>query len=87
MVAPNSPRLRAKASTSPVRMPGAISGKVTLRKVSKRPAPRVRAACSSRRSTDSRDSRIARTISGKPITAAARAAPCQVKMTVMPSVS
>src|SRR5215510_87788 len=87
MVAPNSPRLRAKASTTPTRIPGVISGSVIVMKASKRRAPSVRAAASSRRSTASSDSRMARTISGKAITAAARAAPFQVKMMVMPKVS
>ena len=76
MVAPNSPRLRAKARMTPTRMPGAINGKVTEQKLSNGEAPSVRAAASKRRSTFSSDSRIARTMSGKAMTAAAKAAPC-----------
>ena len=50
-------------------------------------APSVRAACSSRGSMASIDRRMARTISGNDITAAAMAAPCQVKATVTSNVA
>lgn len=49
--------------------PGRVSGRVITRKTQTGPAPRRAAASSSRRSTTSIDSRIARTISGKPIRA------------------
>ncbi len=55
--------------------------------VCQRDAPSVRAAPSSRRSTASTDSRIARTISGKAMIAAASAAPVQRNMKVRPSQS
>jgi hypothetical protein len=87
IVAPNSPIERAKPSTSPASTPGKVSGRVTVKKVRQGPAPSVRAAPSSRRSTASIDNRIARTISGSAITAAASAAPVQRNMKVTPSVS
>src|SRR5690348_1814941 len=87
MVAPNSPTLRAKPKIAPVRMPGAISGKVIVQNTRQRDAPSVRAAASSRRSMVSSDRRIARAINGKPITAEASAAPFQLKATVKPNVS
>ena len=85
IVAPNSPSARAKASVAPASTPGQHKGKVIVRKVRQRPAPSVRAASSSRRSTDSSDSRIARTASGKAITAAASAAPVQRNSRVTPN--
>jgi len=75
MVAPNSPSERAKPSTSEAQIPGRDKGTVMLVNVFQGPAPNVRAAPSRRRSTASIDSRIARTISGSAITAAAIAAP------------
>ena len=71
----------------PTRMPGAASGNVTVKKVAMGPAPNVEAANSNRRSTISNDSRIARSISGNAITAAASAAPVQRKENVIPSQS
>ena len=87
MTAPNSPRPAAKAVTAPARMPGEISGSVTVRKRSTGPAPRVRAAASSPGSTLSMPRRTARTISGKDITAVASAAPSVVKTRRMPNQS
>ena len=87
MTAPNSPSPAAKAVTAPARMPGDISGRVTVTKRSSRPAPRVRAAASSPGSTPSSPSRTARTISGKDITAVASAAPPVVKTRRMPNQS
>ena len=87
MVAPNSPSERAKANTVPTIMPGKVSGSVMVRNTRQRPAPSVRAACSSRISTPSSARRIARTISGKDITAAARTAPRQLKAKVRPNQS
>ena len=84
IVAPNSPIALAKPRISPAMIPGAASGKVTVAKTNQDGAPSVCAACSSRASTASIDSRIARTISGKPITAAASAAPVQRKENVNP---
>ena len=42
IVAPNSPMLRAKARTQPLRIPGRANGSMTVQKASQRPAPRVR---------------------------------------------
>src|SRR5947207_12210946 len=53
IVAPNSPMLRAKARIAPASRPGAMSGNVTVKNTRTRPAPRVRAAASRRRSTAS----------------------------------
>src|SRR5947207_3750463 len=55
IVAPNSPRLRAKDNTIPATIPGAINGNVTSRNTKILLAPSVPAASSSRRSTVSRD--------------------------------
>ena len=85
MVAPNSPSARAKPSTVAAMMPGSASGSVTLENASQRDAPSVRAATSSRRSTASIDSRIAPTISGSAMMAAAIAAPVQRNMTLTPN--
>ena len=79
IVAPNSPRLRANESSVPVMMPGNASGTVIVASTRSRPAPSVRAAASSFSSTASSESRIARTMSGKPMTAHAIAAPVQRK--------
>ena len=68
-------------------MPGRISGSVTVAITRVRLAPRVRAAASRRGSTASMDRRMARTMSGKPITAEATAAPFQSKARVMPKTS
>ena len=84
IVAPNSPSALANASTAPATMPGHASGRVTLRNTRHGVAPSVAAACSRRRSADSIDNRIVRTISGNPITALASAAPVQRKATPMP---
>ena len=84
MTAPNSPRPAAKAVTAPASIPGSISGRVIEAKRSSGPAPRVRAASSSPRSMFSSDSRMARTISGKVMTAVASAAPAVVKASSMP---
>src|SRR5205085_4611877 len=84
IVAPNSPRLRAKDNTMPATIPGAINGNVTSTNTKILLAPSVPAASSSRRSTASRDSRIARTSSGKPITAQASAAPVQRNAKTIP---
>ncbi len=85
MVAPNSPSERANASTVPTIMPGSVRGSVIVINTRQRPAPSVRAACSSLRSTPSSPRRIARTISGNDITAAAMTAPRQLKAKLMPN--
>jgi hypothetical protein len=87
IVAPNSPRLAAKAMTAPERMPGSISGRVMVRKRSIGPAPSVRAAASRPLSIASIASRIARTISGNDMTPAATEAPVDVKISRMPKFS
>ena len=86
MVAPNSPSARANDSTSPATMPGRASGSVTVANTSARCAPSVEAAASSFVSMASIESRIARTISGKPMMAQASAAPVQLNASTMPKV-
>ena len=68
-------------------MPGRISGRVMVANTQSGLAPSVPAAASSRRSTASIDSRMARTISGKPMTPQASAAPVQRKEKTMPKCS
>ena len=87
MTAPNSPRPAANAVTAPARMPGAISGSVMETNRSNGPAPSVRAASSSPRSTFSSEMRMARTTSGKDMTAVASAAPVLVNASWMPKFS
>src|SRR3546814_10507679 len=87
IVAPNSPIERAKPSTSPASTPGTLSGNVTLQNTRAGRAPRVRAALSSRTSTATIDSRLARPISGSAITPAAIAAQVQRTNTVGPNQS
>ena len=64
--------------------PGIASGRVTRTKRQAPFAPSVPAAASSRVSMLSNDSRMARTIRGKPMTAQARAAPVQRNDSTMP---
>ena len=45
IVAPNSPKLRANARTSPVRIPGIANGNVIVKSARNGLAPRVVAAC------------------------------------------
>ncbi|MNR16796.1 hypothetical protein D3C85_1334230 [compost metagenome] len=87
MVAPNSPSERANASTVPTIIPGSVRGSVMVKNTRQRPAPKVRAACSSLMSTPSSARRMARTISGNDITAAAITAPRQLKANVRPNQS
>ena len=85
MVAPNSPRLLAKANIIPVIIPGVISGSVIEKNVRKGPTPNVLEASSSPLSTFSIDNRIERTIRGKAIIADAIAAPFQLKAKFIPT--
>ena len=87
MVAPNSPSALAKASAAPAARPGMASGRSTCRKVAQRRAPRLAAISSYSRGIASNDSLIARTNSGKAMTAAASTAPVQRKASSMPSTS
>src|ERR1700704_534885 len=87
IVAPNSPMARANERMVPAMMPGSMSGSVTVRKTQTGWAPSVLAASSSPRSTASIDSCIARTRSGNPITALARAAPVHRNANTIPNVS
>ena len=84
ITAPNSPRPAANAVTAPARMPGAINGSVMETNRSIGPAPSVRAASSSPRSTFSSEMRMARTTSGNDMTAVASAAPVLVNASWMP---
>lgn len=68
IVAPNSPRLLAKAKTTPDKMPGIIKGKVIVKKTRHGDAPSVRAASSSLPSINSSDNRTALTRSGNATT-------------------
>ena len=87
MVAPNSPIALAKPSTMPASTPGSASGSVTVANTRQGAAPSVSAACSSRRSIASIDSRIGRTNSGNDITPQASAAPVQRNANTMPRLS
>ena len=75
IVAPNSPIAFANDNTIPARMPGKINGNVMVAKTKLGCTPKVSAACSSFGSTASIASRIARTINGKAMIAAASTAP------------
>ena len=86
MVAPNSPIALAKDRIAPAITPGRQSGRVMVANTQSGLAPSVPAALSSRVSTASIESRMARTISGKPMTAQASAAPVQRKAKTMPNV-
>jgi hypothetical protein len=87
MTAPNSPRAAAKAVMPPAMIPGSMSGRVIVTNRSRAPAPRLRAASSRPRSTVSSEIRMARTMSGKAMTAVASAAPLRVNTSSMPRVS
>ena len=65
MVAPNSPRARAKASTAPAPIAGPTIGSVTREKVNHRVAPSVAAASSTRRSAPSSAPSTAMTRNGR----------------------
>ena len=84
MVAPNSPKERAKPNTVPVRIPGIVKGRVIVINTRQGEAPSVLAACSSFISTASIASLMALTINGKETIAAASAAPCQLKLKLSP---
>jgi len=84
MVAPNSPMALAKHRIMPAMRPGTISGRVIVRNTQARLAPSVPAASSRRASTASIDRRMARTMSGKPMTPQARAAPVHRNENTMP---
>ena len=75
IVAPNSPRLLAKARIVPAITPGRDRGSVIVKKTFMLFAPKVRAAASNPLSMESNERRTALTISGKAITADAIAAP------------
>ncbi len=81
MVAPNSPRARAKASRQPARMPRFASGRVMNKKTRHSGAPRVRATCSISGRTSSMAARALRTNNGNDITDKASTTAFQVKTT------
>ena len=85
MVAPNSPKERAKPSTIPARIPGKDNGKVIVKNTRHAEAPSVLAACSNFKSILSRESRIARTTKGNATTAEANTAPFQLNPKVNPN--
>ena len=65
IVAPNSPRQRAKPKTNPLVIPGKANGKVILKKVINGDTPRVREVSSIRGSIISTAVRIDRVTRGK----------------------
>ena len=87
MVAPNSPSARAQHRAIPAPSDGAISGRVTRRKVSQRPAPRVAAASSKRRSMARSPASTVMTRNGMATKASAMMAPAVVngRVTECPS--
>ena len=87
IVAPNSPKLRAKESIVPVIMPGIVKGSVIVTNTFKGDAPNVEAACSSLGSTLSKLRRTERTIKGSATTIQAITAPFQLKLNTKPKCS
>src|SRR2546429_9923296 len=87
IVAPNSPRLRAKDGTIPATIAGAISGRVIGRKTKRAQRTSVPAASSILGWTASSDRRIVRTIGGNAITAKASTARVQRKAKTRPKLS
>src|SRR5215831_10139617 len=85
ITAPKLPRHDAKPTIAPTSTPGVARGNVMLKKRSSDLAPSVRAASSNFGSTASNESRIARTMSGKAVTAQARAAPVVVNTSRTPN--
>src|SRR6266511_5061232 len=85
MVAPNSPSARAQHSAAPAPSDGPISGSVTRRNTSQRPAPRVAAASSKRRSIERRPASTVTTRKGSATNASASTAPAVVNGSVTPN--
>ena len=71
MVAPNSPRLLAKARIAPLITPGIASGNVIVKKIRRFEAPKVFAASSKFLSTNSMDKRMDLVTRGNETTMAA----------------
>ena len=84
MVAPNSPSPLAHARTAPANRDGPMSGRVTSRKTSQRPAPSVRAASSKRRSIERSPASTVSTRNGAETKKAARTAASVVNGRRMP---
>lgn len=80
IVAPNSPRARAKASNVPAIIPRAARGMVMVKNTRQFPAPSVRAICSNRGLTFSKATRAERTSNGSDITLNASNTARQVNM-------
>src|SRR6266511_2821749 len=85
MVAPNSPSARAQHSAAPAPSDGPLTGSVTRRKTSQRPAPRVAAASSKRRSIERSPASTVTTRKGRATNASASTAPAVVNGRVTPS--
>ena len=79
MVAPNSPKDRAKPNTNPAKTPGRERGNVIVKNTRQGEAPSVVSACSNLKSMLSKERRIARTTNGNATTAEANTAPFQLK--------
>ena len=82
--APNSPMLRAKASSVPAAMAGLSAGSMTLRNVVHRRAPSTRAASSSAGSSSSSTGCTLRTTNGSVTNSSARRMPSWAKTMWIP---
>src|SRR3954451_21546091 len=85
IVAPNSPRPRAKARASPAASPPRASGSTTRKKVRPGPAPSVRAAATTSGSTASKAAIACRTYSGLDTKATASTTAVSVNGMLVPS--
>src|SRR5262245_19632550 len=85
IVAPNSPRARANASTAPPRTDGHARGRLMVTKILAGDAPSVAATRSYRSSTCSKPALAVRTRSGRPMMAIASTTAFHVKTTSMPT--
>ena len=79
MVAPNSPRLLAKTNTKPLIIPGEARGRLILKKVLSRDAPRVMEAFSYTGSINSKEALMVLTASGVDTTTDAMTSAAKLK--------
>src|ERR1700738_3876519 len=82
---PNSPRVCAKLSTHAVTRPGHERGRITLKKVRDRLAPKIAEASSSFRSNDSKEAMSGCTAKGKLYRIEAITRPVKVNARVCPN--
>src|SRR5699024_2296233 len=87
IVAPNSPKERAKPNTIPANTPGNANGNVMVKNTRFGEAPNVLAVNSKCGSIFSNESRIERTTNGNATTAEANTAPLQLKANDKPNQS